>query len=325
MHADRMRTETLMNILQAAALTLLLAAGWVGAQDYPAKVIRIVTSPPGGSNDFAARLLVRGFAERPGWQFVIDNRATIVAPEVVMRAAPDGYTLLISGGTFITGPLIEKLPYDPLRDFAPISLTHRQTNVLVVHPSLPVKSVKDLIALAKGRPGQLNYASSGTGSASHLSGELFKVMTGTKIVRINFKGLGAAVTSLLSGEVQLMYANPAAIAPYLQAGRVRPLAITSAQPSALYPNLPTMAASGLPGFEMDVITGVYAPAGTPAGIVNRLNQEIVRAINVPDIKEKFTNIGIETVGTSPQELTAAMKAEIARTSRLVKEGGIRGE
>src|SRR6185295_13382550 len=188
-----------------------LAVGAVHAQDYPVKVIRIVTSPPGGSNDFAARLLVRGFADRPGWQFVIDNRPTIVAPEVVMRAAPDGYTLLVSGGTFITGPLIEKMPYDPLRDFAPISLTHRQTNVLVVHPSLPVKSVKDLIALAKARPGQLNYASSGTGSASHLSGELFNVMTGTKIVRINFKGLGAAVTSLLSGEVQLMYANPAAI------------------------------------------------------------------------------------------------------------------
>jgi tripartite-type tricarboxylate transporter receptor subunit TctC len=192
----------------------------------------------------------------------------------------------------------------------------------VVHPSLPVKSVKELIALAKARPGQLNYASSGTGSASHLSGELFNVMTRTRIVRINFKGLGAAVSSLLSGEVQLMYANPAAIAPYLEAGRVRPLAVTSAQASPLYPNLPTMAASGLPGFETDVITAVYAPAGTPASIVNRLNQEIVRAINLPDIKEKFTHIGIETVGTSPQALTAAIKAEIARTSRLVKEGAI---
>ena len=302
-----------------------LAIGTTFAQDYPAKVIRVVTSPPGGSNDFAARLVVRGFAERPGWQFVIDNRPTIVAPEVVMRSPPDGYTLLVSGGTFITGPLIEKLPYDALRDFAPISLTHRQTNVLVVHPSLPVKSVKELIALAKAKPGQLNYASSGTGSASHLSGELFKVMTGTRIVRINFKGLGAAVTSVLSGEVQLMYANPAAIAPYLRAGRVRPLAITSAQPSSLHPDLPTMAASGLPGFDTDVITAVYAPAGTPAGIVNRLNQEIVRAINVPDIKEKFTNIGIETVGTTPPALTAAMTAEIARTSRLVKEGAIRSE
>jgi tripartite-type tricarboxylate transporter receptor subunit TctC len=216
----------------AWALTL----GTACAQDYPAKVIRIITSPPGGSNDFAARLLVRGLAERPGWQFVVDNRPTVIAPEVVMRALPDGYTLLVSGGTFVTGPLINKMPYEPLTDFAPISLTHRQTNVLVVHPSLPVKSVKDLIALAKARPGQLNYASSGTGSASHLSGELFNLMTGTKTVRINFKGLGGAVSSLLSGEVQLMYANPASIAPYLQAGRVRPLAITSAQPSSLHPH-----------------------------------------------------------------------------------------
>ena len=306
-------------------ITSAVTPGAACAQDYPARIIRIVTSPPGGSNDFAARLLVRGLAERPGWQFVVDNRPTVVAPEVVMRAAPDGYTLLVGGGTFVTGPLINKMPYEPLTDFAPISLTHRQTNVLVVHPSLPVKSVKDLIALAKARSGQLNYASSGTGSSSHLSGELFNVMTGTKIVRINFKGLGSAVSSLLSGEVQLMYANPASIAPYVQAGRVRPLAITSAQPSPLHPQLPTLAASGLPGFEMDVITAVYAPSGTPAPIVSRLNQEMVRAIHVADIKEKFTAVGIETVGSSPQELTAWMKAEIARTSKLVKEGGILSE
>ena len=306
-------------------LAWTLTLGMSSAQDYPAKVIRIVTSPPGGSNDFAARLLVKGMAERTGWQFVIDNRPTIVAPEVVMRAAPDGYTVLVSGGTFVTGPLINKMPYDALTDFAPISLTHRQTNVLVVHPSLPVKSVKDLIALAKARPGQLNYASSGTGSASHLSGELFNVMTGTRIVRINFKGLGGAVSSLLGGEVQLMYANPAAIAAHLQTGRVRPLAITSAQPSPFYPQLPTLAASGLPGFEMDVITAVYAPVGTPAAVVNRLNQETVRAIHLADVKEKFTATGIETIGSSPAELTAWMKAEVARTSKLVKDAGIRSE
>ncbi len=242
-----------------------------------------------------------------------------------MRTAPDGYTLLVSGGTFVTGYLFEKLPYDPLRDFAPISLTHRQPNILVVHPSLPVKSVKELIALAKARPGQLNYASSGVGSTNHLAGELFNVMTGVKIVRINYKGVGPAVNAVLSGEVHLMYANLASVSHYLQAGRLRPLAITSAEPSPLRPGLPTMAASGLPGFETVVMTGVYAPAGTPAAIVNRLNQEIVRVINLPDIKEKFSNIGIETVGSSPQELTAAMKAEIARTAKLIKEAGIRTE
>jgi len=304
---------------------LLLGSGITFAQDYPAKVIRIVTSPPGGANDFIARLLLKGLTEKVGWQVVVDNRATILAPEVVARAAPDGYTLLVSGGTFITGYLIEKLPYEPLRDFAPISLTHRQPNILVVHPSLPVKSVRELIALAKARPGELNYASSGVGSSNHLAGELFNLMTGVKIVRINYKGVGPAVSAVLSGEVQIMYANLAAVSHYLQAGRLRPLAITSAEPSPLRPGLPTMAASGLPGFEAVVMSGVYAPAGIPPALVNRLHQEIVRVINLPDIKEKFSNIGIETVGSSPQELTAAMKAEIARTGKLIKEAGIRSE
>ena len=295
------------------------------AQDYPAKAIRIVTAPPGGTNDFVARLIQKGLIERVGWQVVIDNRPTILAPEVVARAAPDGYTLLVASGTFITGHLIDKLPYEPLRDFVPITLTHRQPNILVVHPSLPVKSVKQLIALAKARPRELNYASSGLGSANHLAGELFNVMTGTKIVRINYKGVGPAVNAVLSGEVQLMYANLAGVSHYLEAGRLRPLAITSLEPSPLRPGLPTMAASGLPGFESVVMTGVYAPAGTSAAIANRLNQEVVRVLHLPDIKEKFTSIGIETVGSSPQELTSAMKAEIARTGKLVKEAGIRPE
>jgi tripartite-type tricarboxylate transporter receptor subunit TctC len=308
-----------------AAAVSVCAAGVVCAQDYPAKVIRIVTSPPGGSNDFVSRLLVKGLTERAGWQLVVDNRPTVLAPEVVMRTAPDGYTLLVTGGTFVTGYLIDKLPYEPLRDFAPITLTHRQPNILVVHPSLPVKSVKELIALAKAKPGELNYSSSGVGSSNHMAAELFKFMTGVKIVRINYKGVGPAVSALLSGEVQLMYANLASVSHYLQSGRLRPLAITSAEPSPLYANLPTMAASGLPGFEAVVMTGVYAPLGTPAAIVNRLNQEIVRAINLPDIKEKFSNTGIETVGSSPQELTAAMQAEIARTASLLKAGGLRNE
>ena len=289
------------------------------AQDYPANVIRIVTSPPGGSNDFVARLLVKGLTEKLGWQLVVDNRATILAPEVVMRTAADGYTLLLTGGTFVTGYLFEKLPYEPLRDFSPITLTHRQPNILVVHPSLPVRSVKELIVLAKAKPGELNYASSGVGSSNHISGELFNSMTGTRIVRINYKGVGPAVTALLSGEVHLMYANLAAVSPYLQSGRLRQLAITSAEPSALRPGLPTMAAAGLPGFETTVMTGAYAPAGTPAAIVSRLNQEIVRIIHLHEIKERFSSIGIDTVGSSPAELTAAMKSEIARTAKLIKE------
>ena len=306
-----------------AALMALSGAEIACAQDYPTKVIRIVTSPPGGSNDFISRLMVKGLTERAGWQLVIDNRPTILGPEVVMRSAPDGYTILVSGGTFITGHLFEKLPYDSLRDFTSITLTHRQPNILVVHPSLPVKSVKELIALAKAKPRQLNYGTSGVGSTNHVAGELFNVMAGVRIVRVNYKGVGPGVSALLSGEIQLMFAGLAAVAHYLQAGRLRPLAVTTAEPSSLFPNLPTMAASGLPGFEVVVMTGVFAPAGTPTAVVNRLNQEIVRALNLPDVKEKFTNLGIETVGSSPQELTAAMKVEIARTAKLIKEGGLR--
>ena len=304
-------------------VALMLLGGAVFAQDYPARLIRIVTAPPGGGNDFAARLIMKGLTERVGWQVVIDNRPTIISSEVVSRAVPDGYTLLVAGGSFISGPLLEKLSYDPLRDFAAISITHRQPNVLVVHPSVPVKSVRELIALAKARPGALNYATAGAGSTNHIASEMFNAMAGVRTVRVNYKGVGAAVNSLVGGETQLMYVNLPSVAAYLQAGRLRALAITSAEPSPLRPDLPTMAASGLAGFESFLMTGVYAPAGTPAAIVGRLNQEIVRVINLPDIKEKFLNLGIETVGSSPQEATAAIRSEIASISKLIKEGGIR--
>jgi len=303
-------------------LVALPAASPAWAQDYPAKTVRIVTSPPGGGNDFAARLIHKGLTERVGWSVVIDNRATILSAEVVARAAPDGYSILVAGGTFLTGYLMEKLSYEPLRDFVPVSLTHRQPNILVVHPSLPVKSVRDLIALARARPAALNYASAGAGSTNHISGELLNVMAGVKTVRVNYKGVGAAVNSVVSGETQFMFANLAAATAFIQSGRLRQLAITSAAPSALYPGLPTMAAAGLANFEAVLITGVYAPTGTPAAIVTRLNQEIVRAVNLPDVREKFQSLGIETVGSTPQELAAAMKAEIARVGKLIKDAGL---
>jgi len=304
---------------------MILGGEAASAQEYPAKLIRVLTSPPGGGNDFAARLIVKGLTEKTGWQVIIDNRPNIIAAETVSRAAPDGHTLLVAGGVFTTGHLIEKMPYDPIRDFAAITMTHRQPNILVVHPSVPVKSVRELIALAKARPGELNYASSGLGATNHLGAELFNSMAGVRIVRINYKSVGAGVTGVLGGEVHLMFVNLASVSPYLETGRLRPLAITSAQPSPLRPGLPTVAASGLPGFESFLLTGVFAPAGTPAPVVRRLNQEIVRAINVPDVKEKFANIGIETVGSSPQDLTAAMKVEIARMGKVIREAGIRAE
>jgi len=314
-------------ILRLTIRMLLIAVMFPGgtalAQEFPARLIRIVTSPPGGNNDFTARLMMKGLTEKAGWQMVIDNRAILVAYEVVARSAPDGYTLLVAGGTFISGNLFEKLSFDPLRDFTAISITHRAPNILVVHPSVPAKSVKELIAFAKARPGELNYGSSGIGSSNHLAAELFNVMAGVKTVRINYKGVGPAVNALLSGETHLMIVNVPAVAGYIQSGRLRQLAITSTEPSPLRPGLPTMAAAGLPGFESIVLSGTFAPAGTPAPVVIRLNQEIVRAINQPDIKEKFLALGIETVGSSPQEATAAVKSEIAKVGKLIKDAGIR--
>jgi len=304
-------------------IAVMFPGGTALAQEFPARLIRIVTSPPGGNNDFTARLMMKGLTEKAGWQMVIDNRAILVAYEVVARSAPDGYTLLVAGGTFISGNLFEKLSFDPLRDFTAISITHRAPNILVVHPSVPAKSVKELIAFAKARPGELNYGSSGIGSSNHLAAELFNVMAGVKTVRINYKGVGPAVNALLSGETHLMIVNVPAVAGYIQSGRLRQLAITSTEPSPLRPGLPTMAAAGLPGFESIVLSGTFAPAGTPAPVVIRLNQEIVRAINQPDIKEKFLALGIETVGSSPQEATAAVKSEIAKVGKLIKDAGIR--
>ena len=316
-----------MPILRLTIRMLLIAVMFPGgtalAQEFPARLVRIVTSPPGGNNDFTARLMMKGLTEKAGWQMVIDNRAILVAYEVVARSAPDGYTLLVAGGTFISGNLFEKLSFDPLRDFTAISITHRAPNILVVHPSVPAKSVKELIAFAKARPGELNYGSSGIGSSNHLAAELFNVMAGVKTVRINYKGVGPAVNALLSGETHLMIVNVPAVAGYIQSGRLRQLAITSTEPSPLRPGLPTMAAAGLPGFESIVLSGTFAPAGTPAPVVIRLNQEIVRAINQPDIKEKFLALGIETVGSSPQEATAAVKSEIAKVGKLIKDAGIR--
>jgi tripartite-type tricarboxylate transporter receptor subunit TctC len=308
-----------IRILPLAALFL---CGTAFAQEFPARLIRIVTSPPGGNNDFSARLIMKGLTEKAGWQVVVDNRATLVAPEVVARSLPDGYTLLFGGGSFISGSLLEKLSYDPLRDFTAVSITHRQPNVLVVHPSVPAKSVKELIALAKARPRALNYGSAGAGSTNHLAMELFNVMAGVKTVRINYKGVGPAVNALASGEVHLMIVNLPAVSGYIESGRLRQLAITSTEPSPLRPGLPTMAAAGVPGFESVLISGVFAPVATPAPAVNRLNQEIVRAINLPEIKEKFLALGIETVGSSPQQATAAIKSEIAKVGRLIKEAGI---
>jgi tripartite-type tricarboxylate transporter receptor subunit TctC len=217
---------------------------------------------------------------------------------------------------------MQDAPYDPLRDFAPITLISRQPNVIVVYPGLPVKSIKDLIALAKAKPGELNYASTGTGSSSHLAAELFKSMAGVNIVRIPYKGSGLVINDLASGQVQLMFATAAASMPHIKSGRLRGIAVTSAQASELVPGLPAVAAS-LPGYESVSMHGVFAPAKTPGTVVTLLNREIVRFLRTTEAKERFANGGLEIVGSSPEQLSATMKAEMSRLGKVIKDAGIK--
>ena len=305
---------------------MLLAAGIAAGQNYPDKVIRIVTSEAGGSLDFAARLVALELTKSLGQTVIVDNRSTIVAIETAAKAAPDGYTLLFNGAAIWITPLMRSnLPWDAVRDFAPITLAVSSPNIVAVHPSLPVRSVKELIALAKARPGEINYATAAPGTSSHLAAELFKAMAGVNMVSIPYKGAGPALNGLLGGEVQLMFPNAATVAPHIKSGRLRAIAVTSARPSALLPGVPTATASGLPGYEAASINAVFAPANTPGAIVTLLNREIVRIINLRDVKEKFLRAGVETVGGSPAELAAAMKSEVARMSKVIKDAGIRDE
>ncbi len=304
---------------------LLSGASAVFAQDYPNKPIRIVTSEAGGGNDVQARLVAQGLASALGEQVIVENRPSGVIPgEVVSKAAPNGYTLLLYNNTLWIGPLLQNTPYDMARDFAPITSVTRAPNVLVVNSTLPVKSVAELVALAKAKPGELNYGSSGTGGSNHLAAELFRFMAGVNIVRINYKGAGPALTALLAGELQLMFPTAGAVTPHFKAGRVRALAVTSAEPTALFPGVPTVAAV-LPGYESISIYGIFAPAKTPRTIIDKLNQEIVRFLNRTEVKEKFFIAGMEAVGSSPEQFAATVKSEMARMGKVIKEAGIRTE
>ncbi|MSQ73700.1 MAG: tripartite tricarboxylate transporter substrate binding protein [Betaproteobacteria bacterium] len=305
---------------------VMLCAGPVSAQNYPGKPIRIVTTGAGGGSDFMARLVAQGMSEALGQPVIIENRSSGVIPgEIVSRAQPDGYTLLATGSTLWIGPLLEKTHYDAMKNFSPISLTTSSPHILVVPPSLTAKSVSELIDLAKSRPGNLNYASNASGSSAHLAGELFKSMARVNIVRVPYKGGAPAINDLLGGQVQMMFAPIIPVVPHVKTGKLRALAVTSALPSALAPGLPTVAASGLPGYESGTTLAMLAPAGTPLTIIDRLNLEMVRALNKVDVREKFLNSGVEVVGSSPQQLAESMKAEIARLGRVIRDAAIHAD
>jgi len=316
--------------VRTALAVLLVVAGTAAAQSpYPSKPIRfVVPFPAGGPLDITARALGQDLAKDWGQPVIVDNRPGAggnIGADFVAKSAPDGYTILMGAVSThaINVTLYAKLPYDPVKDFAPITLVTSVPNVLVVHPSLPVKNVKELIALAKARPGELNFASGSTGSAGHLAGELFKSMAGVNMVHIPYKGAAPAVMDLLAGHVSLMFDNLASALPNIKAGRVRALAVTTLKRSPVLPQLPTINESGLRGFDVSTWFGVFAPGGTPPEIVAKLNAGIVRILQTPGMRERLAALGAEPVGDKPEEFSAFVKAEILKYARVIKASGAR--
>ena len=304
---------------------MIWGSSGASAQSYPTKPIRLVTPNIGGSADFVARIIAQGISPALGQQVVVDNRSSGTVPaQIVSKASPDGYTLLVGGPPFWIGSLLQNVPYDLYKDFDPVTLAVSVPNVLVVNSSLPAKSVRELIALAKAKPGALNYASSSPGGSAHLAAELFKAMAGVNIVHIPYKGNGPAFNDLFSNQVQMMFAVAAVVIPHVKTGRVRALGVTTAQPSKLLPDLPTVAAT-VPGYEAITTYSIFAPAKTPAAIVTRLNQEIARTLSKSDVKQILLDAGVEPVGSSPSELAVAVKSELQRFGKVVKDAGIRME
>ncbi len=310
------------------ALFMAFSTGVACAQQFPNQTIRIIAGAAGGSIDVSARVIAQGLTEALGQQTIVENRGSaggVIAVQTLTKARPDGYTLLLYGSNvWLWQFMADNVTWDPLRDLAPITLAIAAPHVLVIHPLLPVKSVADLIALAKARPGELNDCGIGAGNATHMAGELFKSMAGVNIVRIPYKNTAMQINDLMSGQVQMSFITTGAAMANVKAGRLRALAVTSAQSSALVPGVPTVAASGLPGYEAVSIYGMFAPAQTPAAIISRLNQEVVRVLNAPSSKGRLFSAGVEGVGSPPEQLTAAIKEDIAKWGKLIKDLGIRG-
>ena len=294
------------------------------AQEYPTKPIRFIApNLPGGPTDILARIVGQKLTESMGQPVIVENRAGAagnIGTEIAAKAPPDGYTL-VTGNNATFGAnvsLYKRLGFDPIKDFTPVVLVATQPNILVVHPSLPAKSVKELIALAKARPGELNYSGSGVGAAAHLAAELFKSMTGTNIVHISYKSAAPALTDLIAGQTQLMFATALSVTPHIKARQVRAIAVTTAKRSKLYPELPTIAEAGVPGFEATTWHGVLVPAGTPATIVERLNSEINKMLQSADVRDRLAGLGAEIVGGSSREFADHIRHEIPKWAKVVK-------
>ncbi len=318
-------------ILLLIALTANLPlSGEAEAQSYPSRPMRVVIpNPPGGTLDIVARLVSPKMTEITGQPLIIDNRPgadTNIGTEIVARAPADGYTLLFQTVPFVVNPaLFKKLPFDVVNDFVPVSLMVSVPFVLVLNNAVPAKSVQELIVLAKAQPGKLSYASAGNGSNLHVAAELFNNLTGTKMLHVQYKGGGPALVAVLGGEVNLSYLSVAAAAPHIKAGRLRALAATGAQRSGVLPDLPTIAESGVPGYEFTTWVGALVPRATPAATVNTLNGLIVKAVRSPDLTARFTEQGADIIASSPAQFAAHITSELARWSKVVKESGIKAD
>jgi tripartite-type tricarboxylate transporter receptor subunit TctC len=321
-----MRLLRIFGLLLAASALLAAPA----RAEFPDKTIRIVVPyTPGGFNDTLGRIVAQKFTDDWGVPAVVENRpggGTLIGTDGVAKAPADGYTLLVVAFPFAVNPsLYAKLPYDTLKDFAPLILAGQTPNLLVVNNDVPVKSVTELIAVAKAKPGSLSYGSTGSGSSNHLSMELFRLMTGTEMIHVPYKGSAPMVTDLLGGHVQVAFDNTPNVLPQVKAGKLRALAITSAQRSAMVPDIPTVAEAGVPGYEVGVWFGIVAPAATPPDVLAKLNAELNRVLAMPDVKQKFADQGVEPVGGPPERFGEHIRMQIEKWGRVVRESGAKVE
>jgi tripartite-type tricarboxylate transporter receptor subunit TctC len=314
-----------------ALVAVTAVAAGAHAQTFPNRPIRlIVPQPPGGGTDIVARVMADQLAKQLGQQVVVDNKpgaGTVVGTDLAAKAAPDGYTLLmgLNANMAVNPSLFSKLPYDPVKDFTPVAMVVTFPFLVVVNNDLPVKSIADLVALAKSKPGQLNFASAGNGTGQHLSTELFKVMTGTSMVHVPFRGAQAAYADVISGQVQVFFDNIAAALPQARSGRVRALAVTTDKRSEIVPDLPTVAEAGVAGYEYHTWFGMWAPAGTPKPVVEKLNGEVIKAMAVKEVRERFTILAGQPSQMKLAEIEPFVKAEIVKWAKVVKEAGVKVE
>lgn len=311
-----------------AIFAVVAACGFAQAQTYPAKSIRLlVPFPPGGGTDYTARLIAQKLTEMWGQPLVIENRpgaSTTIASEIVARAAPDGYTLIMASTNHTINPsLYPRIPYDTVKDFAPVTVAVNSSYVLVVHPSLPVKTVKELIALARSRKGEINYASSGSSGPQHIAGELFKMMAKVDMTHVPYKGGGPASIAIVGGHVEVMFSTPVSALSHIKTGKLRPLGLTGLKRSDAFPGVPTISETALPGYEAVTWWGLLAPARTPRDIVNKIHGDVVKVLQLPDTKEKLAREGVNPVGNTPEQFAAMIQEDIVKMGKIVKAANMK--